>query len=292
MVQGRANITKAVIPVAGLGTRFFPVTRTVPKAMLPVLSKPLVQYAVEEAVEAGITEIAIVEDARSVASYFDPMPGLEHELRNRGRGDLADQQSRISGMARIETIKQLEPLGLGHAVGLAQNFVNDEPFVVILPDELLWSDYSSVAQILDVRDRYGGYVVGVMETPWDDVHTKGIVAGREVEENVIAINQMVEKPSREEAPSNLAIVGRYVLRPEIFDHLRRGSRGVGNEIQLTDAIVECMEDFSVYGSIIEGARFDAGVPEGMFGASLYEASKNATMRQMIIDLAKKLAAAN
>ena len=292
MVQTRVNITKAVIPVAGLGTRFFPVTRTVPKALLPVLSKPLIQYAVEDAVEAGITEIAIVEDARSVASYFDPMPALEHELRDRGRGDLADQQSRISGMARVETIKQLEPLGLGHAVWLARNFVKNEPFVVILPDELLWAGHSSTAQILDVRDRYGGSVIGVMETSWDDVHTKGIVAGRKVEDNVIAIDEMVEKPPRDEAPSNLAIVGRYVLRPEIFEHLRTGTRGAGNEIQLTDAIVKCMEDSPVYGAIIEGDRFDAGVPEGMFGASLYQASKNDATRQMILDLAEKLAAAD
>ncbi len=285
----KSPITKAVIPVAGLGTRFFPVTRIVPKALLPVLSKPLIQYAVEDAVSAGITEIAIVEDTRSVASYFDPMPSLLQELRDRGRDDLADAQLKISGMARIEVIKQIEPLGLGHAVMLAQNFVQNEPFIVILPDELLWSEHSSTAQILDVRDRYGGLVIAVMESSWDAVHTKGIVAGPKVEPSVIAIDEMVEKPRREDAPSNLAIVGRYALEPSIFEHLRKGRRGAGNEIQLTDAIAECMKEDAVYGTIIEGQRYDAGVPEGMFAATLHEAMNNDVMKQMILDAAARIA---
>lgn len=282
------QITKAVIPVAGLGTRFFPVTRTVPKALLPVLSRPLIQYAVEDAVEAGITDIAIVEDARSVASYFDPMLELQSDLRSRGRDDLADLQSQISGMARVKVIKQPEPLGLGHAVMLAENFVDDEPFVVILPDELLWGKRSSTAQILDVRNRYGGFIIAVMETPWDDVHTKGIVAGPDVERNVIKIDQMVEKPAREDAPSNLAIVGRYALEPTIFEHLRKEQRGAGNEIQLTDAIVECMADSDIYGVILDSDRYDAGVPEGMFAATLHQASSDPVMRQMILDFAERI----
>lgn len=284
----QGQIRKAVIPVAGLGTRFFPVTRVVPKALLPVLAKPLIQYAVEDAVKAGITDIAIVEDDRSVASYFDPLPELEQQLRERGRDDLADQQLHISGMANIDVIKQLQPLGLGHAVLMAQNFVGSEPFAVILPDELLWAEHSSIAQILDVRDRYGGAVIAVMETSWDQVHTKGIVAGREVERNVIAIERVVEKPPRAEAPSNLAIVGRYVLDPSVFDHLKKEQRGAGNEIQLTDAIADCMGDHPIYGAIIEGARYDAGIPEGMFGATLHEASKLPSMREMIIEVAQRL----
>lgn len=288
MTSQNRHITKAVIPVAGLGTRFFPVTRTVPKALLPVLSKPLIQYAVEDAVEAGITDIAIVEDARNVASYFDPMPELQSDLKARGRDDLADLQSQISEMANIEVIKQPEPLGLGHAVMLAENFVNDEPFVVILPDELLWGKRSSTTQILDVRNRYGGFIIAVMETPWNDVHTKGIVAGPDVEPNVIKIEQMIEKPAREDAPSNLAIVGRYALEPTIFHHLRKERRGAGNEIQLTDAIVECMADSDIYGVILDSDRYDAGVPEGMFAATLHQASGNPAMRQMILDFAEQI----
>ena len=281
-------ITKAVIPVAGLGTRFLPVTRSVPKALLPVLDKPLIQYAVDDAVEAGITDIAIVEDARSVGSYFHSMPDLEEKLRDGGRDELADQMVAISSRARITSIKQLEPLGLGHAILLAKNFIGDEPFAVLLPDEILWGDHSSTAQVLDVRDRYGGNVIAVTETSWDDVHTKGIVAGPTVEPNVIAIDQMVEKPPREEAPSNLAIIGRYALEPAVFEFLSRHRRGAGGEIQLTDAVIECMDEYPTHGVIVDAARYDAGVPEGMLGATLHQAAKNPAMRQMIIDFVAEL----
>ena len=292
MTLNSANsvITKAVIPVAGLGTRFLPVTRSLPKALLPVLDKPLIQYAVDDAVEAGITDIAIVEDARSVGSYFHSMPDLEGKLRESGRDILADQMVKISTQARITSIKQLEPLGLGHAILLTKNFVDDESFVVILPDEILWGEYSSTAQVLDVRDRYGGNVIAVTETSWDDVHTKGIVAGPAVEPNVIAIEQMVEKPSREEAPSNLAIIGRYALEPAIFEHLGQLRRGAGGEIQLTDAIIECMADFPTHAVTVDATRYDAGVPEGLFGATLHQASKNPTMRQMILEFADEIRA--
>ena len=284
----KSVITKAVIPVAGLGTRFLPVTRTVPKALLPVLEKPLIQHAVEDAIEAGITDIAIVEDTRSVGSYFHSMPDLELKLRESGRQELADQMVAISASARISSIKQLEPLGLGHAILLARSFVGDEPFVVILPDEILWGEHSSTAQVLDVRDRYGGNVIAVTESSWDDVHTKGIVAGPTVEPNVIAIDQMVEKPAREDAPSNLAIIGRYALEPVVFDYLERRKQGAGGEIQLTDAIIECMADNPTHAVIVDADRYDAGVPEGMFGATLHQAAKDPTMRQMIVDFAAQL----
>ena len=290
MVTANVNavITKAVIPVAGLGTRFLPVTRSVPKALLPVLDIPLIQYAVDDAVEAGITDIAIVEDARSVGSYFHSMPDLELKLREGGRDGLADEMVEISSCARITSIKQLEPLGLGHAILLAKNFIGDEPFAVLLPDEILWGDHSSTAQVLDVRDRYGGNVIAVTETSWDDVHTKGIVAGPSVEPNVIAIKEMVEKPKREDAPSNLAIIGRYALEPTVFDYLSQRRRGAGGEIQLTDAIIECMDELPTHGVIVDATRYDAGVPEGMFGATLHQAAKNPTMRQMIIDFVAEL----
>jgi UTP-glucose-1-phosphate uridylyltransferase len=194
----------------------------------------------------------------------------------------------ISSRARITSIKQLEPLGIGHAILLAKNFVNDEPFVVILPDEILWGEYSSTAQILDVRDRYGGNVIAVTETSWDDVHTKGIVAGPSVEPNVIAIEQMVEKPPREEAPSNLAIIGRYALEPAVFDHLSRMERGAGGEVQLTDAIIKCMPRYPTHAVAVDAARYDAGVPEGLFGATLHQAAKDPVMRQMILDFSAEL----
>ena len=281
-------ITKAVIPVAGLGTRFLPVTRSVPKALLPILNIPLIQYAIDDAVEAGITDIAIVEDTRPVGSYFHSMPDLEGKLRENGRDELAQQMVEISSKARITSIKQLEPLGLGHAVLLARNFVGGEPFVVILPDEILWGEHSSTAQVLDVRDRYGGNVIAVTETPWEDVHTKGIVAGPTVEPNVIAINKMVEKPPREEAPSNLAIIGRYALEPAVFEQLGALRRGAGGEIQLTDAIIECMGDLPTHAVVVDATRYDAGVPEGLLGATLHQAAKDSVMRQMIVDFAAEL----
>ena len=284
----QSAITKAVIPVAGLGTRFLPVTRSVPKALLPILNIPLIEYAIDDAVEAGITDIAIVEDTRPVGSYFHSMPDLEGKLRENGRAELAQQMVEISSKARITSIKQLEPLGLGHAVLLARNFVGGEPFVVILPDEILWGEHSSTAQVLDVRDRYGGNVIAVTETPWEDVHTKGIVAGPTVEPNVIAINEMVEKPPREEAPSNLAIIGRYALEPAVFDQLGALRRGAGGEIQLTDAIIECMGELPTHGVVVDAARYDAGVPEGLLAATLHQAAKDPVMRQMIVDFAVEL----
>ena len=282
-------VRKAVIPVAGLGTRFFPVTKRVPKALLPVLSTPLIQHAVEDAVRAGVTEVAIVEDANMVSPYFKFSAELDDVLRERDKGDLADSIVDICGMASFESIIQPEPLGLGHAVLMAKDFVGQEPFVVLLPDEVLWGEPSATAQLLEVKSQFGGAVIGLMRTSWDDVHTKGIVSGGEIADGVIGIDTMVEKPPRSEAPSNLAIVGRYAFDATIFDKLVDVEPGAGGEIQLTDAMVACIGNEPVHGIELSAQRFDAGVPEGMFGATLYQAAKDATMRQMILDLAAELA---
>ena len=282
-------VRKAVIPVAGLGTRFFPVTKRVPKALLPVLSTPLIQHAVEDAVRAGVTEVAIVEDANMVSPYFGFSAELDEVLRERDKGDLADSIVDICGMASFESIIQPEPLGLGHAVLMAKDFVGQEPFVVLLPDEVLWGEPSATAQLLEVKSQFGGAVIGLMRTSWDDVHTKGIVAGGAIADGVIGIDTMVEKPLRSEAPSNLAIVGRYAFDATIFDKLADVEPGAGGEIQLTDAMVACIGNEPVHGIELSVKRFDAGVPEGMFGATLYQAAKDATMRRMILDLAAELA---
>ena len=282
-------VRKAVIPVAGLGTRFFPVTKRVPKALLPVLSTPLIQHAVEDAVRAGITEVAFVEDANMVSPYFEFSAELDEVLRERDKGDLADSIVDICGMASFESIIQPEPLGLGHAVLMAKDFVGQEPFVVLLPDEVLWGEPSATAQLLEVKSQFGGAVIGLMRTRWDDVQTKGIVSGGEIADGVIGIDTMVEKPPRSEAPSNLAIVGRYAFDATIFDKLADVEPGAGGEIQLTDAMVACIGNEPVRGIELSAQRFDAGVPEGMFGATLYQAAKDATMRQMILDFAAELA---
>ena len=290
-MHGSTNkpVRKAVIPVAGLGTRFFPVTKRVPKALLPVLSTPLIQHAVEDAVLAGITEVAFVEDANMVSPYFEFSTELDEVLRERGKDELADSIADICGMASFESIIQPEPLGLGHAVLMAKDFVGQDPFVVLLPDEVLWGEPSATAQLLEVKSKFGSTVIGLMRTSWDDVHTKGIVAGKAIEDDVIGIDTMVEKPPRNEAPSNLAIVGRYAFDATIFNKLADVEPGAGGEIQLTDAMAECIGDEPVHGVELRARRFDAGVPEGMFGATLYQAAKDATMRRMILDFAAELA---
>ena len=281
-------VRKAVIPVAGLGTRFFPVTKRVPKALLPVLSTPLIQYAVEDAVSAGITDIAFVEDANMVSPYFEFSQELDDVLRDRGKDDLADSVAEVCGMAAFASVIQPEPLGLGHAVLMAKEFVGDDPFVVLLPDEVLLGEPSATAQLLDVKSRVGGTAIGLMRTSWDDVHTKGIVAGDAVANAVIAIDTMVEKPPRSEAPSNSAIVGRYGFDATIFEKLEQVEPGAGGEIQLTDAMAACIGIEPVHGVELDAKRFDAGVPEGMFGATLHQAAKDSTMRKMILDFARDL----
>ena len=282
------GVSKAVIPVAGLGTRFFPVTKRVPKALLPVLSTPLIQHAVEDAVGSGVTDIVIVEDQNKVSPYFDYSIELDDILRERDKPDLADSIRGIHEMASVTSVIQPEPLGLGHAVLLAREFVGDEAFAVLLPDEILWGDVSATAQLARVKSDLGGTVIGLMPTSWDDVHTKGIAAGGEVADGVIEIETMVEKPAREDAPSNLAIVGRYVFDATIFDKLQDVSAGAGGEIQLTDAMVATLGVEPVHGVLLNSVRFDAGVPEGMFGATLYQAAKDDEMRRMIVEFAATL----
>lgn len=281
-------VTKAVIPVAGLGTRFFPVAKQVPKALLPIISTPLIQHAVDDAVSAGVTDIAIVEDYNRVSPYFGFSAELDDLLRERGKEELAESVRAICESADFRSLIQEDPLGLGHAVWLAREFVGDDPFVVLLPDEVLWGKPSAVTQIVGAKSAFGGTVVGLMPSSWDDVHTKGIAAGRELNGGVISIDQMVEKPLREEAPSNLAIVGRYAFDSDIFDHLETVEAGAGGEIQLTDAMIACLGQSPVHGLILDAVRFDAGVPEGMFAATLHQGAKDATMRQMILDLAEEL----
>ena len=290
--MSNATIRKAVIPVAGLGTRFFPVTKRVPKALLPVLSTPLIQHAVEDAVSAGVTAIAFVEDYNRVSPYFEFSSELDDLLRERGKGELADSIRNICECAEFKSLFQPEPLGLGHAVLMARDFVGDDPFVVLLPDEILWSRPSAIAQLVNTKSEHGGTVIGLMPTSWDDVHTKGIAAGRKLDGDVIAIDAMVEKPSREDAPSNLAIVGRYAFDSDIFDQLEAVEPGAGGEIQLTDAMIACLGRSPVHGLVLDAVRFDAGVPEGMFAATLHQAAKDPAMRQMIIDLATRLTAEN
>lgn len=285
MNEANKPVRKAIIPVAGLGTRFLPVTRAVPKALLPVLSRPIVHYSVQEAVEAGIREIVLIlsPGMESVAEYFASQPALEEALRSRGKQEELDEQLQISGMANVSTLIQHEPRGLGHAVLMAREFVGDEPFALFLPDDLIWNDQSAVSQLLAVRERHGGSVIAVKEVPDEEVESKGIVDAQQVEEDVFSVRRVVEKPKLADAPSNLSIIGRYVLEPEVFPYLAEERSGAGGEIQITDAIESTIGKKPLHACAFKGFHADAGVPSGMLRAALFEARKDPELRQVAVE---------
>ncbi|MEE8363619.1 MAG: UTP--glucose-1-phosphate uridylyltransferase [Dehalococcoidia bacterium] len=268
-------LRKAVIPAAGLGTRFLPVTRAVPKPLLPVLDKPLIQYAVEEAAAAGIREIALVVSPgmEAIAEYFAPQPALERALAEKGDDARLAQQQAINELAEVRALVQAEPRGLGHAVLMAREFVGDETFAVFLPDDIIWSGRPAIRQLMDVAERYGGSVLAGKRVPMDLVPNLGIIDGEEVDQRVYRVRALVEKPPVEEAPSDLAIIGRYVLSPSVFEHIERGEAGALGEIQLTDAIAALISDEPVHACAFEGHHIDAGTPPGLFQAALYEAAR-------------------
>jgi UTP--glucose-1-phosphate uridylyltransferase len=254
------KVRKAVIPAAGLGTRFLPATKAQPKEMLPLIDKPAIQYVVEEAVRAGLTEILIVtgRGKRSIEDHFDRSLELEHFLESKGKFDELKQVREISDMAEIHYIRQKDALGLGHAVSVAEAFVGGEPFAVLLGDDIMSDHNPLLVDMLGVHERYGRSVVAVTEVSRDEVSLYGIAETEFVEERLARVISLVEKPEPDEAPSNLAVIGRYVLTPEVFDCLRETSPGRGGEIQLTDAIALLSEQQAVYAWVFEGGRFDVG----------------------------------
>ncbi len=254
------KLRKAVIPAAGLGTRFLPATKAQPKEMLPLVDKPAIQYVVEEAVRAGLTEILIVtgRGKRSIEDHFDRSLELEHYLEEKGKFDDLKQVREISDMAEIHYIRQKDPLGLGHAVAVAEAFVGGEPFAVLLGDDIMAERHPLLSEMLDVHERYGRSVLAVTEVSRAEVSLYGIVEPEVVEERLSRVLSVVEKPEPDEAPSNLAAIGRYVLTPEIFDCLRGIPPGRGGEIQLTDAITVLAQQQAVYAWEFENGRFDVG----------------------------------
>ncbi len=265
------KIRKAVIPAAGLGTRFLPVTKSLPKELLPILDRPMLQYVVEEAAEAGVDQVIIVTSPgkESIASYFQPQPDLERRLAASGAADLLAKVQHASNLADVSFVIQEQPLGLGHAVLTAKDAVGDEPFVVILPDDIIAHTPGVVAQMTAVADELGGGVIAVEPTPWELVHNYGVVDASPAEqERVYRINGLVEKPSMAEAPSNLTVVGRYVLPPEIFDCLERTPPGAKGEIQLTDGLLQLLDKHKLFAYEFLGKRYDGGNPLGLLQASL------------------------
>jgi UTP--glucose-1-phosphate uridylyltransferase len=284
------EIRKAVIPAAGLGTRFLPVTKSVPKELLPILEKPMLQYAVEEAAEAGIRQIILVmaPGKESVTAYFQPDATLEQYLANSGNPELLEKVRETAALAQVSTVIQEKPLGLGHAIWTAREAVGNEPFVVILPDDIIVQAPGVVSQMIKVARQVGAGVVAVEQLPWELVPNYGVVAATRVGERLHRIHRLVEKPSREDAPSNLTVVGRYLLPPDIFDCLARTAPGARGEIQLTDGLLLLLESHQLFAYEFQGRRYDVGTPLGLLRASLEFALARQETREGVKSLLKSL----
>lgn len=264
-------IRKAVFPVAGLGTRFLPATKAMPKEMLPIADKPLIQYAVEEALAAGITELIFVtgRNKRAIEDHFDRSPELEAELESKGKQALLDTiRSVLPDHVHCIYTRQAQPLGLGHAVLCAAPIVGNEPFAVLLADDLLDADTAVTRQLVDAAHQHDGSVLAIQTIDPQDTRKYGIIAGTSVDARNTRVEHIVEKPAPQDAPSNQAVVGRYVLEPEIFDFLRQTQAGVGQEIQLTDAISALLKHRRVFAHRYTGERYDCGSKEGFFKATI------------------------
>lgn len=273
---------KAVIPAAGLGTRFLPATKAQPKEMLPVYDKPTIQYVVEEAVESGVDDILIItgKGKRPIEDHFDRSFELEHHLKTKGKEDFLKEVESISNLADIHFIRQKKQKGLGDAIYCAKKHVGDEPFVVMLGDTITKGSTPCTKQLIEVYKKYGKSAIAVEEVPEDKIERYGIIGGDEVEDGVININKLVEKPPLSVAPSNLAIMGRYFLTPDIFDHIENVKPGYGGEIQLTDALAKLD---AIYGKIFVGESYDIGNRIDWLKTSLKFAMDDEESRETILD---------
>ncbi|HLS52231.1 MAG TPA: UTP--glucose-1-phosphate uridylyltransferase GalU [Burkholderiaceae bacterium] len=264
-------IRKAVFPVAGQGTRFLPATKAMPKEMLPIVDKPLIQYAVEEAIAAGITDLVFItgRNKRAIEDHFDSAPELERQLEEKNKLELlASVREILPSYVNCIYTRQPAPLGLGHAVLCAAPIVGNEPFAVILADDLIDSDVSVTRQLIDAAHEQNGSILGITQIEPSDSDKYGVISGPSVNSRTTQVKGIVEKPAPQDAPSNLAVVGRYVLEPEIFESLRQTKPGVGGEIQLTDAIAHMLNNRPVYGYEYDGVRFDCGSKAGFFQATV------------------------
>lgn len=254
------KIKKAIIPAAGLGTRFLPATKAMPKEMLPILDKPTIQYIVEEAVEAGIEDIIIVtgKHKRAIEDHFDNQKELEMSLEDKNKAELLESVQYSSNLANMFYVRQKEQKGLGHAIWTAKQFIGNEPFAVLLGDDIVQADTPAIKQLMNQYETTGKSIIGVQQVNENETHRYGIVDPIESKKGLFSVNRFVEKPSPGTAPSHLAIMGRYVLTPQIFDYLGRQEIGAGGEIQLTDAIEHLNSDDCVYAYDFNGERYDVG----------------------------------
>ncbi|HDF4623298.1 TPA: UTP--glucose-1-phosphate uridylyltransferase GalU [Staphylococcus aureus] len=284
------KIKKAIIPAAGLGTRFLPATKAMPKEMLPILDKPTIQYIVEEAARAGIEDIIIVtgRHKRAIEDHFDSQKELEMVLKEKGKSELLEKVQYSTELANIFYVRQKEQKGLGHAISSARQFIGNEPFAVLLGDDIVESEVPAVKQLIDVYEETGHSVIGVQEVPEADTHRYGIINPLTKNGRQYEVKKFVEKPAQGTAPSNLAIMGRYVLTPEIFDYLKTQKEGAGNEIQLTDAIERMNNDNQVYAYDFEGERYDVGEKLGFVKTTIEYALKDDSMREELTRFIKAL----
>jgi len=264
------KIKKAIIPAAGLGVRFLPATKAQPKEMLPIVDKPTIQYIVEEAVASGIEDILIVtgKNKRAIEDHFDKSAELEMYLEKRGKDDLLEIVRSVSNMVDIHYVRQKEPLGLGHAIYCARKFIGNEPFAVLLGDDLMKARTPVLKQMIELYEEVAGSIVAVQEVEQRDVNKYGILKAEYAGERLYRVYDLVEKPKPEEAPSNLAVMGRYIIEPEIFDFLEKTPPGAGGEIQLTDALRMLCQLKPIYGYVYEGLRYDVGDKLGFLKATV------------------------
>lgn len=288
------KVRKAVIPVAGLGTRFLPATKAMPKEMLPIVDKPTIQYIIEEAVASGIKEILIItgKSKRAIEDHFDRSIELEVELEKKKNDELLKIVKETSEMADIYYIRQKEAKGLGHAIYCARTFVGDEPFAVLLGDDIVHNgDNPCLKQLIDIYEKYESSILGVQEVADEDVSKYGIVAGEHISDSVYKVSDLVEKPAMEEAPSNVAILGRYIINPGIFDILASTKPGKGGEIQLTDALRVLSKQEDMYAYIFQGKRYDVGDKLGFLQATVEFALRRADLKEefleYLMDIAEK-----
>jgi UTP--glucose-1-phosphate uridylyltransferase len=275
------KIRKAVIPVAGLGTRFLPATKTVPKELLPIVDIPAIQYVVQEAVDSGISEVIFVtgRGKDSIEDHFDEIPELEQVLEERGQKEAVQNLRQIAEMIEVVSVRQKKPLGLGHAVFCARDLVGDEPFAVLLSDDLIEAPVPCMRQLMEIFAEKGESVLALRRVPEDQVRRYGIVQGKQLTKRLYEVENMVEKPQPHETPSRLAIIGRYILRPEIFSLLENVTPGKGGEIQLTDGISKLARQRKVYGYEFEGEHYDIGDKFGFIRATVAYALKRPELKE-------------
>ena len=282
------SVKKAIIPAAGLGTRFLPATKAQAKEMLPIVDKPTLQYIIEEAIESGIEEILIVtgRNKKSIEDHFDRSVELELELEQKGKTAMLEMVQDISNMVNIHYIRQKEPKGLGHAIHCAKSFIGNEPFAVLLGDDIVDAETPCLKQMIDAYDEYKTTVLGVQEVARENVDKYGILDVKHIEDRVYKVKDMVEKPAVEEAPSNIAILGRYIITPEIFNILENQAPGKGGEIQLTDALQALATKEAIYAYNFEGRRYDVGDKLGFLEATVDFALKRPELRDEFIEFLK------